>query len=324
NYWDIAARPIVDSVSVFNILEGATMIAALKSRQLDFIESYPVAFYADLSGTSGITISDTPDIGFQAIFFNRRSSEDRASKGIRSALPTDDVRIRRAIGNALDRQGVIDRAFQGRAIPAYSPIPPAQTLYFDTTLKDTSLQRYNPEEARRLLAEVAAEPGAAALGIAPDGDFTLTLSLAVQGSTPAQAIKAAIEQELGITIELELMENAVFQPRYQTMEMESGLTGSGGDPDPDDAVDDWFADGSKFNGFGYNNPRVNELNFLQKTSTDVEQRRQYITEIQEILSNDMPAAFTYHFLTSVAFRDYVKGYVHVPALADLDTVWLDR
>ncbi len=322
-YWDAANRPIVDSATVFNIGEGATLVAALKTAQLDFVESYPVEFFSDLSGTSGIVISDTPDIGFQAIFFNRRPADDRASKGIRSVLPTDDVRIRRALGNALDRQVIIDRAFQGRAVPAFSPINPALAQFYDPTLPERSLQRYDPDEANRLLAEVAAERGEE-LGIAPDGHFTLTLSTAVQNSTPAQAIKAAIEEVLGIAIELELTENAVFQPRFIIMEMESALTGSGGDPDPDDAVDDWFADGSKFNGYGYNSPRVNELNFLQKTAVDVEQRRLYLLEMQEILTNDMPALFTYHLIQSNAFRGYVKGYIHVPALADLDKVWLDR
>lgn len=318
-YWDIQNRPILDSVTVFNILEGATLVAALKSRQLDFVESYPVQFYKELSQTPGIVIDDTPDIGFQMVGFNRRG--DRMEKIGKSVLPTDDVRVRRAVGNALDRDELINKGFQGRAIPAYGPVPPAQKLYFVDQSK-TSLQRFNLPEAKRLLTEAAAEKGAE-LGFTANG-FDVKMMTDPANRVPAEVVVDMLRRNLGVNIELQIFENATLQPRYQRGEWEWWLGGSGGDPDPDDSVDDWFADGSKFNSYGYNNARVNELNFLQKTATDIEQRKKYLLEIQEILTNDMPGAFVYHFLQSNAYWDYVKGYVHVPALADLDTVWLDK
>jgi ABC-type transport system substrate-binding protein len=318
-YWDVENRPFVDSVTMFNIGEGATIVAALKSKQVDFVESYPVQFFRDLTNTADIIVDDTPDIGFQMIYFNRRA--DRQAKIGKANLPSDDVRVRRAIGNALDRQNLIDKAFQGRAIPAYGPINPAMKEFF-VDLSQTSLQRFNLPEAKRLMAEAAAENGER-LGFTADG-FKIKLMATIVNRVPAEVVQDALRRNLGIEIELELGESSVTQVRSPNGEWEWQMGGSGGDPDPDDAVDDWFADGAKFNHEGYNNQRVNELNFLQKTATDIEQRKKFLIEMQEILSNDAPGVFTYHFVQSNAYRDYVKGYVHTPALADLDTVWLDR
>ena len=65
------------------------------------------------------------------------------------AKPFDDVRVRRALGHAIDRQAVIEGAMMGYGVPIGSHFSPAHPAYVDLT----GMSAYDPEQAKRLLAE---------------------------------------------------------------------------------------------------------------------------------------------------------------------------
>ncbi len=76
--------------------------------------------------------------------------------------PLDDVRVRKAIAHAIDRQAIIDGAMFGYGTPIGTHFAPHNPAYVDLT----SLSQYDPELSRKLLAEAGY----------PDG-FTTTLKL---------------------------------------------------------------------------------------------------------------------------------------------------
>jgi ABC-type oligopeptide transport system substrate-binding subunit len=96
--------------------------------------------------------------------------------------------------------------------------------------------------------------------------------------------------------------------------------GSGGDPDPDDSIDDWFASRSRFNNFGYSNSQVDGLNDAIKETPDVAKRVRWVQAALDLIARDAPAVFLYHNVDVMAFRRNVRGFVHIPGLRDLDTV----
>jgi peptide/nickel transport system substrate-binding protein len=68
--------------------------------------------------------------------------------------PFNDVRVRRAISHALDRQAIVDAAFvKGEPSPAISRGVPAWSPTIDQLGAGAKYYQYNPQEARRLLAE---------------------------------------------------------------------------------------------------------------------------------------------------------------------------
>ena len=66
--------------------------------------------------------------------------------------PFDDVRVRRAINHAVNRDPIVKLAYQGLASPATGPLPPEQWGYHRSAIR----YPYDPERARVLLAEAAA------------------------------------------------------------------------------------------------------------------------------------------------------------------------
>ncbi|MBT5877011.1 MAG: peptide ABC transporter substrate-binding protein, partial [Candidatus Latescibacteria bacterium] len=64
--------------------------------------------------------------------------------------PFDDVRVRRAIAHAIDRETITRVVLRGAGVPAYTMLPPGFPGYLAE--KYRSYQQYSPESARLLLA----------------------------------------------------------------------------------------------------------------------------------------------------------------------------
>lgn len=77
--------------------------------------------------------------------------------------PFDDVRVRRALAAAIDRQALVDGAMYGTATPIGSHMPPHAPAYVDLT----GVNPYDPERARALLAEAGVEGLTAELVLPP-------------------------------------------------------------------------------------------------------------------------------------------------------------
>ncbi len=78
------------------------------------------------------------------------TTEGETILAINSARPPlDDVRVRRAIASAIDRQALVDGAMYGTATPIGSHMPPHDPAYIDLT----GVNAYDPERAKALLAE---------------------------------------------------------------------------------------------------------------------------------------------------------------------------
>lgn len=67
--------------------------------------------------------------------------------------PFDDVRVRKAVMYAIDRQAVVDTAWSGYGTVVGAAVPPTDPYYEDLN----HVYPHNPEKARKLLAEAGAE-----------------------------------------------------------------------------------------------------------------------------------------------------------------------
>jgi peptide/nickel transport system substrate-binding protein len=104
----------------------------------------------------------------------------------------DDVRVRRALNYAVNKQAIVDVIFAGKTQPA-SQAAPSTAFGFDPDLKPYP---YDPAKAKALLAEAGFANG-----------FSMTADITVAGSTDAsvwQQVASDLAQ-IGVTLKLNVM-----------------------------------------------------------------------------------------------------------------------
>ncbi len=109
-----------------------------------------------------------------------------------------DRRVRQALALAIDREMMIRTVLRGMARPAAGPLPPEQWAYPD----DLPPPRYDPDEARRLLAEAGYGP-----------EQPLRLELKTSSAELPRQIAAVLQEQLkqvGIKLSLRSYEFQTF------------------------------------------------------------------------------------------------------------------
>jgi ABC-type transport system substrate-binding protein len=199
-------------------------------------------------------------------------------------------------------------------------------FYYDPAIGETSEQRFDLEEARRLLAE-AGYPG---------GEGFPTLKILNYASTrrDCQVIKGILKRNLGINLELDTKDFPVLIDDFQNMNFDICRLGSGGDFDPDDGIVDWVQTESKFNGrkrdkskmpFGwFSDPEVDALVAQQSMTADPDARKALVQKANKITSDKVAQAFLYHPVDIQVTRKEVNfpAVSRIPGLVDLDRVTL--
>jgi len=326
DYYD-PDRPRLDKVTIIPIVDAEPLAAAIEAGDIQLIGGNPIApeLIDRFEANPELVVDSTPAPNFQSVWMNPSREPFRVTdfnKPLDELMQENGFKVRLAIAKALDRERFIAQAQFGRGLPAYGSINPAMGFYFDETLGEKSRQRFDLEEAKRLLAEAGF----------PDGEGFPRLKL---GHRPAQrremqVIKNILSTNLGIEVELDPKDSPVLLDQFLAMDWDLVQLGSGGDYDPDDALVDWMQTDSKFNGpnrdrdkmaFGYfSDQAVDQLIERQRTEADIDKRREMVQEANRITSDKVASAFLFHPMNILVYRDTVNfpPQSRIPGLVDLD------
>jgi ABC-type transport system substrate-binding protein len=125
--------------------------------------------------------------------------------------PFDNLLLRKALSQAIDRVPFCEKVMLKTKIPAFSMLPPDFPAY-DAELK--TIQEFNLEKARALLAEAGFPDGKDRNGI------KLVLPLVSSGrDVVLEYVKDQWERYLNITINLQILEGAVWGAQRSRHEM---------------------------------------------------------------------------------------------------------
>ncbi len=222
--------------------------------------------------------------------------------GLNNALaPFDDVRVRKAFNYALDRQRLIDTFSPGSALVARGILPPGMPGFN----ADNAGYGFDPEEARRLLAE-AGYPGGRAL---PE----LTYTTSGYGG-PGDYVTSVItmwQEHLHVTVT-----PAVLDPFTYYDELYAGNVGhvyAGGwcadYPDPQNFLDVLYHSESRQNIGRFANPEIDALLVTARTERDVPTRLALYADIEQKIIDEAASVFVSHGLSAVLVKPRIQGYV---------------
>jgi dipeptide transport system substrate-binding protein len=218
--------------------------------------------------------------------------------------PFDDVRVRKAINMAMDKNAIVSAVYMGTGVPAINPIPPSMWAY-NKSIKDDA---FNPAEAKKLLA---------AAGY-PNGFTTDLWAMPVQRpyNPNAKRIAELMQADLakiGVTAEIKSFEWGEYRKRMQAGEHQMGMLGWTGDNgDPDNFMDTLLGcDAAKTNGsnvakFCYQ--PYEALVSKAKLVTNVAERTKLYEQAQVIFKEQAPWFTIAHAVQLKPVRKEVVGF----------------
>ncbi len=204
----------------FKIIKNeSARVAALLSGDVDAIEQPPTADLARIKGDPKFTV--TSKISHRVIYFNfdhlQRVSPfitDKAGKPMEKN-PLLDVRVRRAISKAINRQAIADRVMEGQAIPSGQLV--SEKLFGH--VPGLKADAYDVEGAKRLLAEAGYRDGFNITIHGPSGRY-------VNDEKIVQAV-AQMVSRIGITAKVETAPMGPYSARAAKQEYSFHMVGWG-------------------------------------------------------------------------------------------------
>ncbi len=292
-------RPLLDKIEVRIIAEQSSMISGLEAGDLDMLDIAPAIGVAQLKQNDEIVLVEVPGTNWIGLAMNQKRP------------PWDKLEARMAVAKAIDRQDLIAKAFFGLGVPSVGAIAPAFAWAYQPPEEVENPQVFNMEEAKTL----AEQAGLA--GLKP------TILTTVVNPRPSEVVRNQL-RDLGLDVQIEQLQQAAWSERWLAGDFDWIINGSVVDADPDDGHWNFFHSEGPWNSQGYVSPKADELLEATRQTADQEERARLYQELQTLLEAEVAYAFLYHTPDETAFQSYVKGYVPIPEMRYLETVWLDQ
>ncbi|HMN47075.1 MAG TPA: ABC transporter substrate-binding protein [Povalibacter sp.] len=299
DYWDtekIGGRehqlPYVDRVTYRIIKDEANFITALRTGKLDMLEAIRWTMARHL-------MESTPELQW-----NRRLYAAGTFIALRTDQPPlNDVRVRRALNMALDRNDMLKLLYEGQGELMAFPQHPDFGEYFQP-LSDmpASVQEqftYNPEKARALLAEA---------GFADGFDLNIQVCACNPGHMDGIPLIADYWRRIGVRTTIQPLEYAAFLSAMTTRTHGPAYMMDTGHVNPTTTLRKNFMTGSIWNAAAYSNPQFDaDLNRLMAMH-DEGKRLQLARELTVRVMDDAPYVWLPTPYLFTAWWPWVRNY----------------
>jgi oligopeptide transport system substrate-binding protein len=222
--------------------------------------------------------------------------------------PFNNVKIRKALSMAINRQAIIDNVTKANQQPAYGLVPPSVKGADGKTFRELYPDNYfeeNIEEAKRLLAEGLQEEGYSRFP-----ETTLLYNTSDGHKAIAEAIVDQWRQALGIEVKLANMEFSTFLEVRSAQQFDIARSGWGADFNHAvNFVYDLLHSTSGNNDGRYKNMQVDDLiNSALATSNDKEAIDKLAQAERIAIAEDMEVLPIYYYTTVMMVK---PGFVNV-------------
>lgn len=292
----VAGLPKFDSLRWVPVAENSTRAMMLRTGEAQFIWPVPAEQVKALEADGKLTIQKTPSVVTRYISMNETKK------------PFNDVRVRKAISLAINRNALIKVAYNGLAVPSTGYLPPQ----IEGAVNYGAFP-YDPKAARELLKEAGF----------PEG-FHATLWSAYNDGKTLKTLQFLQQQlaQVGIHVETRALEAGQRSLIYSAQTPADsqhqlyliGWTNSAAEPDwglrP--LLDSRSAPPVLNNDSYYKNPKVDELFDKAAAEPNAQKRAALYKELQDTVNADSPwAPLVFEMMTAGAVKP-LKNFAVLP------------
>jgi len=291
------------TVTIRFISNPSSRLAALLAGDVQAIENVPPPDVARVRNDAHLTLVTKTSYRVVFLFADWRDKSPfvtDASGAVLARNPLKDVRVRRALSMAINRDAIRERVMDGLSESTQNLAAPGASGWNPALTPVT----FDPDGARKLLA-----------GAGYPNGFRLTLhgpnNRLVNDEKVAQAI-AQMFARAGVETKVETMPMAVFAPRGGRHEFSVALIGWGNANDVTNALRALIACEDPATGMGvvnwsqYCNPAVDALLVKALATLDDGVRARLLEEAAALVSNDVALIPLYFQVSAWAVRKGIR------------------
>ena len=298
-YWDkekIAGQayklPFVDKINYRTIKDEASFLTALRTAKLDVLENIRWSAVDELKKNA------------PALKWKKRVHTFGTFLAMRvDTKPFDDIRVRRALNMAVNKQEIAKAFYGGNAELFAYPMHPDYIGYYEPLDKmpvaAQELFVYNPDKARGLLAEA---------GLAKGFTFKTQVCACNPDHMDIIPLIAAYLEKVGVKMDIQVMEYGAFLSAMTTKTNAAGYFMNNGHSNPTTSIRKSFVTKQTWNPSQYSDPDFDKRMADAYLEQD-EGKRQLLIKL---LTRDIVEKAPYIWLpvqhTYTAWWPWVKNY----------------
>jgi ABC-type transport system substrate-binding protein len=226
--------------------------------------------------------------------------------------PFDSLKVRQAIVAAIDKDKIIELGRGGYALKAVGPVLGMPGF----SLPQSDQPEYNPEKAKKLLAEAGY----------PNG-FKSTIMCWQDPNMPkyAQIIQAMLK-EVGIETTLDVQEFGKYFEKVYRFKYDMAVHVMAAGADPDHMLTPYYGDPEHSTYYKWNNPEIHKMIEKQRGMMDQRKRAKFVQEIQRKLLADAVNVhlFAQRGITALGPYYHERQYFHGYSNGMHEYTWIDR
>ncbi|MEO1638890.1 MAG: ABC transporter substrate-binding protein [Pseudomonadota bacterium] len=280
DYWGRDQFPMEVSEIVYTpIQNAATRVAALLSGEVNFLQDMPVQDLARVDDADGLVVKQAPQN--RVIFFGmNQGADDIAADNVEGANPLADVRVRKAMSMAMDRDAIRQVVMRGQSAPAGMIAPPFVNGW---TAEMDAESMTDVEGARALMTEAGYGDGFSIQLDCPNDRY-------VNDEAICQAAVGMLGQ-IGVTVNLNAQPKAQHFPLITNGETDFYMLGWGVPTYDSEYIFNFLVHGREdsigtWNGTGFDNDELDAKIISLASNTDLDARNADIADIWRVVQDE--------------------------------------
>ena len=308
NYWDSDGGnklPYLDKVMIRFIIEPSTLVAAVKTGEVDGINNVAPQFVGELRRDPKLNVFTAVGGNWRCMHFNMAKE------------PFTDKALRKAVAFAIDRKEIVDRVEFGEAIAAHGPISPPMGGFYDAAFETgKNGQYFDLEQAKALMKQSKHASGV---------DVTLLSGNAGSFPRMTEVLQAQLAK-IGVRVKIELADAPTFRRRWlQERQWDLVAVQWDADLDPDETLYPELHSSEAWNAGKWVSKDFDRAVESARSEADNKKRKKFYDDAVKAMLEDTPVAIMLHANEQKVFAKHVHNFQMIPAgLINMHQVWLDK